>query len=420
MAQYRMERYMGEYDNVNTITSELFTLGAEYRLVAKDGMESIAWNFDKNTNTYSENSNDWKGPLTELGEKAYTEFSKRIEIIAKYMSLDDACDLISKDAEDVTVQEYLALCTKFDGMTDDEMSKFIDSAYKEKEYWDALPMDYTSGGMYSDAKVQYTVSSAFIEFADIYIKKNNVNNDCNNGKKLYKANVLYIFSEITPDLYIHVDKDDKNYTKDLGIKLSYDENNKSGKVLISADPSMGATTHSQEYDINPYTDKLTGPINTTVKDDINDLGDLGTQYAVAGVQMVLGDLYGLSPEVAGETIPGVGVAFSGIDALKTYTEYKESVQKANRQCQWLDLSEALQDLEIYATVINRRDAGDYCFYLTNVKYDTNTVNSYIDDWNSKNPDRKIECTSGELVLSVLGKSDAVDQQLLKDFIEGIN
>ena len=135
--------------------------------------------------------------------------------------------------------------------------------------------------------------------------------------------------------------------------------------------------------------------------------NLSQQYCVAGVQIIQG------------AIPGVNHFSTAVSLIQTYTDHVESVKKVEKESDWLNLSEALQDLKISATVINRRDEGNYCFYLTNVNYNDDYINEQIDAWNNTHPEETISCSPTDLVLSVLGKSDAVDQETVRLFVEYI-
>lgn len=403
----RLTKLKEEFEDVNAFSKGLYTGNAEqFRSFAYQGMQLVGYAFKAGEYTMQSGVDEWKKSALQLKQDCLVNITNQWKTADGDWDMDKLGATISLEADQLTQLEYMALCYVVDDLSDEEMAVFIDSAYKETNRYEALPLDYNSGGMYSSAKVQYSASSAFMTLADMYIQTNCAQTGCTDEYKLYKANVLYIFSEVTPDLYIHIDKDDENYEKELGIDISYDNLNHYGVVEISADSSMGAPTHSQEYKINLYTENLTGPINTTIKDDLQ-VENLSQQYCVAGVQIIQG------------AIPGVNHFSTAVSLIQTYTDHVESVKKVEKESDWLNLSEALQDLKISATVINRRDEGDYCFYLTNVNYNDDYINEQIDAWNNTHPEETISCSPTDLVLSVLGKSDAVDQETVRLFVEYI-
>lgn len=401
----RLEKYMRRFHRVDEKTKDLFKLGNEYRVLARNGLNSIAWTYNSDIKEYSLSDDSWKNDKKKLDEKVYEAYISHAKEIGESWSLEDACKIVQKDVNEVSAQEYMALCYAFDGMTEEEMSTFIDSAYKKVKYWPPQRVDYAYGGMYTKGYIQYELTGTFSNFARIYYTINNANCGCYDNGKLFRANVLYLVDELNSDLYMPTDTE--NCKKNLGISVKYDEDNKYGKLTIGTNCNMGVINNPQEYRINQYSDKLTGDINITIKDDLKVDDDVSQQLIVQAVQTGL------------DKVPGVGEVLTGVDFLQTYLDNKMAVEKYEKDQKWLNISEAMQDLDISATVINRRDEDHYGLYFTNVTYKNNYIQEKIDIWNTNHTDKQITCSPNELVLCVLGKSDAVEENILCDFIEYI-
>ena len=396
-----MEKYMRRFHRVNVKTKDLFILGNEYRKVGRNGLDSIAWTFNSETNEYAAADDTWKKDLKTLDEKLYQVYVSHAKEIGESWTLDDACKMIQKDADEISAQEYMALCYKYDAMSYDEIEIFVDSAYSKVKYWPPQMTSYTDGGMYGKGFIQYEVSSSFSKFTNVYCSINNTKNECFDNDKLFRANVLYLINEVNPTLYMVTDTEDCN--KNLGINITRDDLN-GGVLEIEANCHMGDIKKAQKYQINDYSDKLTGDINITIKDCDRPEGNVNEQLLVQGVQYGIGQ------------IPGIGTILDGMDFLQTYVDDKVAREEYETEENYLDMSEALQDLEVSATVINRRDEGNYGMYFTNINYKSVYVQTKIDDWNENHKDKTIDCSPDDLVLSVLGKSDAVDQDILAEFI----
>ncbi|MBE5905037.1 MAG: hypothetical protein E7275_12250 [Pseudobutyrivibrio sp.] len=416
----RMEKYMRRFHRVNELTKNLFTLGNEYRAVAKQGMESIAWTYDPDAKIYSAGDESWKAGLTPLNEKYNGLIENRAKKIGESWSVEEASAILKKDAVNVTDVEYLALCYAFDGMSEKEMAEFIDSAYSETGYTHAVHMDYHDGGDISKAKMQFTASETFIEFSAIYRSKYNSGVEGVTAEQLYRNNILYVFAEVNPVLYTAVDEGD--HVKNLGISVSSskDESNQVKSYLtitIGADSAMSGQTEGQKYRIHCY------PSEEQYMDEFVDLTiEESTRYKTDGREKSNSVIF-----AGGETAMGLLAKYGemttfGIGAFELLRGYcsaeaaeKEAIKKSEFTREYLDLGNLLMELNITGTVINDYGGGDDKVYITNVQYDENRINEAISSWNKRNPNEKIDCTAQEFVNTFLGQDNAVSQELMDKF-----
>lgn len=420
----RMEKYMCTFHSVNELTKTLFTLGNEYRAVAKQGMESIALAYNPATREYCVGDETWKAGLKELNEKYNNIINDRAKTIGESMSYEEATAILQKDAVDVSDVEYLALCYAFDGMSDEEVTKFIESAYIPGKKGDVVQVgDYTS--QISVGMVEYKASETFLRFAAVYQTQSPVVNieefdeklgatDDELQRKFRNSNILYIFSEMYPHIYLSYNEGDEVIKKDFSISISEISTN-TWELSFKGNTTEYATRDADNtFQINKFHEDVCGDINETVKDLNMDEEDTNNIFANTIVNSIKFSV-GLAETPGG--IPVGALAMWALDELSLVNPPGETHVETTSNITLFNLSEGLEKLHIHATVINRRDDYFYQAYVTNVQYDSKYVQNMIDKYNNLHSDDPINCTPDELVQSVLGDSDVVDSETLVAFLD---
>lgn len=420
-----LEKYMRRFHRVNEKTKDLFTLGNEYRIVARNGLESIAWTFNSKTNEYATADDTWKNDLKTLDEKLYQVYVSHAKEIGESWSLEDACKIIQKDADKISVQEYMALCYAYDAMEPDEKEIFLESSY--------IPTDETfvsSTGYASTRKC--SVSFTMQLFTAVYGKTMSVrfdesgnpyNADVNRistDEQLLNYNLLYTVSYITPDIYVGGNK----YSKDEDLKCNIEiieQGNGEHQITIDAYNSAYVTApigtiissvgYTQTYTICPYSHNLDAKIDDAVMGKID--GTFRSNFSADVTSTIATNVWDTAVDPCLNAVGGLAYTASEtiISLGNDYIEGVENDQVLDEARSNLDLGNMLEGYGCGATLIFDDNNN---VYVPLYYYDEEELEEYIEEYNEiqteeKSNNARSEVYNDEVVSTltnaIMGKYD---------------
>lgn len=171
-----------KFDEIAAASASYFTNGTAYRNIAVAGFKETSVDFEGGKYSSVQFGSTWMTDLEKLHASLQSEYEESWKNPDGSYNMDAIAELMSQDPDEVSVDEYYALVSAYDNMTEEERERFLEVSYlyvgeratsTSSEYDDNIFMQMMESNAYANSGMtsvfyQYQLSGVFNNFAYVY------------------------------------------------------------------------------------------------------------------------------------------------------------------------------------------------------------------------------------------------------------